>query len=307
MKKINITNKNLEAILENDEDSVLMYPHSYARVNHKSVVPSIIFSVVIFILVIIGINLSYNYLFPTNIVMKVGDIVITKDRYDAIYNADILPAKDSVYSSQELSDIDKEEIISMSDYYSRENLYYIKEKILLGLKAKELGYKIDKNKYDNKLEVYGELSEYFLLANSLKNMSSNSSINLSNQEKKSIYKNIKETDLIDYDKSTITYQKYYTDTNFNPLSNSQKETFTQTYREFSASNYVKNVPKQDAYYDISNNSYIYYKVLETNEVYYPFKDSEEYIENSYAFFKTNGILDAYILEMENKYPVTIYV
>lgn len=305
-KKVKISEKQLGCIIENNENDILMYPHSYLKFKKKSITPSIIVAIVLFVLTFIGIQVVYNILFPSNLVMKIGNIKVTEQDYQKIYESDILPVKEEILESQGNTDIDVEEKIEDSDKFSRENLYYIQEKILLGLKAEELGYVVKEDTYNEKQQIYGNLYKYFALANSLESNIMNKSTYLTLAERKEVYNGLKE-DLINYSESTVTYQKYYTDSTFQRLDNNKLETITQSYSDFCTDNYVLNVPTADAYYSVANNMYIYYKIISNNIVYFSYSESTDYVDNAYSKIMTEGMRDAFIAEMAQKYKIKVYI
>lgn len=296
-----------EDLVNESDDNIILKPHSFVFINDKSSIRSIFFSILFIFLTIVGINIVYNVIFPHNLVMKIGDVKITKEDYETIYNEVLFAQKMDGYNSINLPVDEILELKNNDDIYDIVNIKYVRDFVLLGLKAKELGYEVDKTVYRKEKEQYGELYEYFLLSQSLKNKIKSQDTQMTINEKQSVYTNNKE-DFINHEKSTITYKKYYVDENLKPVMDiSNIEPITQTYNEFSLENYVANPPKNDSVKSLMTGLYEYYEVIENNIVYYSYNDVKNTIQEEYTTFQTDTILNVYITEMANKHKINIYV
>lgn len=245
-----------------------------SKLYSKKKIGSLIIAVVAVIAVIcISIYINF-FLYPVNAAMKIGRIIVTKDDYAAI--------------TSHLSSSAQADGVSLTNSMFES---YISERILLGLKAKELGYAIEDDFYSGNYNIYGELAEYFYLADRLEQYTINNAIAPTYNEISEFYKNNLDN-FIDYEKSTFTFT-----INNEKVTMDEKE-FNKIYKITKISEDSFTVEKEGKLYEIND--------IEYNYIYEDISDVKREVSEYLQYVNGTGEVMQYAAEMESKYPVYMY-
>lgn len=239
----------------------------------KKIGPLILSVVAIIIAICFSVYINF-FLYPVNAVMKVGKIIVTKDDYSAI--------------TSHLSASAQAEGVSLTNSMFES---YVSERILLGLKAKELGYTIDDDYYSGNYDVYGDLAEYFYLADRLEQYTVSNAIAPTYKEISDFYEENLEN-FIDYEKSTFTFT-----INNEKVTMDEKE-FNKNYVITKISEGSFTVEKDGKSYEINDIEYDY--------AYEKISDVKKEISDYLQYINGSGKVVNYAAEMASKYPVRMY-
>lgn len=299
-EKITITS--IDDLVLNADDYVLMKPHIYAKLYKKNDFLINIFAIIVTILIIISTNKIYKSIFPDNAI-KIGNIAVTKENFEQIVNNVLIPVQEDIYTTNGMK-FNKEEYA----YYSTQNLDWVAYQVELGLKAKDLGYKIDDRIASEKKEEYGDIYEYLMLADILTEKVYSSYEEPTPEEWKKIYEATKKFVYIDSNSSNLKVNIYeFEDLEEFEQNKSTAEFTTKniSYADFFTEYEILKIPKEDFYIKDKNEESKYYfiELIEDNIEYKPYKEVEKDLKERYKYSMTEGVLDTYVAEMQSKNPV----
>lgn len=262
--------------MENTNNSIRLELNAsdVSKLYSKKKIGSLILSVVIAIIAIcLSIYINF-FLYPVNAVMKVGKIVVTKDDYAAI--------------TAHLTASAQAEGVSLTNSMFES---YVSERILLGLKAKELGYTIEDDYYSGNYSVYGDLAEYFYLADRLEQYTVSNAIAPTYQEISKYYEENLDN-FIDYEKSTFTF-----------TINNEKVTMDE--KEFNKNYVITKISEDSFTVEKDGNSYEI-NDIEYNYAYEKIADVKKEISDYLQYINGTGKVINYAAEMASEYPVRMY-